>query len=53
MTIRETQKYHVYTVSFLAYQIWDTTSMYNYVTNNWTGEHVRPMDRISRLPESI
>lgn len=44
VTIRDTKKYHVYTVSFLAYQIWDTTSMYNYVTNNWTGEHVRPMD---------
>lgn len=44
VTITGAKKYHVYTVSFLAYQIWDTTSMYNYVTNSWTGEHVRPMD---------
>lgn len=44
VTIHNAVKYHVYTVNFLAYQIWDTTSMYNYVTNNWTGEHIRPMD---------
>lgn len=44
VTIHNAQKYHVYTVNFLAYQIWDTTSMYNYITNNWTGEHIRPMD---------
>lgn len=50
VTIKNAKKYHVYTVNFLAYQIWDTTSMYNYVTNNWTGEHVRPMD--PRQPET-
>jgi len=42
--ITDAMKYHVYTVSFLAYQIWDTTSMYNYVTNKWIGTHVRPLD---------
>ena len=50
VTIRNAKKFHVYTVNFLAYQIWDTTSMYNYLTNNWTGEHVRPMD--PRQPET-
>lgn len=44
VTVTGTKKYHVYTVNFLAYQIWDTTSMYNYITNDWTGEHIRPMD---------
>lgn len=44
VTLEGASRYHVYTVNFLAYQIWDTTSMYNYVTNNWTGEHVRPLD---------
>lgn len=34
--IKNVQKWHRYTVSFLAYQIWDTTQMYNHLTNNWT-----------------
>jgi 1,3-beta-galactosyl-N-acetylhexosamine phosphorylase len=37
-------KWHVYTVNFLVYQIWETTSMYNYITNNWTGEHQMGVD---------
>ncbi|MCL2748324.1 MAG: hypothetical protein FWE59_06690, partial [Oscillospiraceae bacterium] len=44
VTLRNAVLYHVYTVGFLAWQIWDTTSMYNYVTNNWTGEHIKPLD---------
>lgn len=28
-------KYHEYTVSFLAYLIWDPVHMYNAITNNW------------------
>jgi 1,3-beta-galactosyl-N-acetylhexosamine phosphorylase len=32
-------KFHVYTVSFLVYQIWDSTSMYNHIINKWTTEH--------------
>jgi 1,3-beta-galactosyl-N-acetylhexosamine phosphorylase len=36
VSIRETIPYHSYTVSFLVFQIWDTTSMYNHITNNWT-----------------
>jgi len=30
------KKYHEYTVSFLAYIIWDPVHMYNAVTNGWT-----------------
>lgn len=29
---------HVYTVSFLAVQAWDSTQMYNYLTNGWEDE---------------
>lgn len=32
----KTQPFHDYTVSFLAYIIWDPVHMYNAVTNNWT-----------------
>lgn len=42
--------FHVYTVNFLVYQIWETTSMYNYITNNWTGEHQMGLD--PRQPET-
>lgn len=35
VTIRDVSIWHEYTVSFLAYMIWDPTQMYNYVTNNW------------------
>ena len=42
--IRNPQKWHIYTVNFLVYQIWETTSMYNYITNNWTGEHQMGLD---------
>lgn len=27
--------FHEYTVSFLAYMIWDPTQMYNHITNDW------------------
>ncbi|MGA2916817.1 MAG: 1,3-beta-galactosyl-N-acetylhexosamine phosphorylase [Sedimentisphaerales bacterium] len=42
--IRNPKKWHIYTVNFLVYQIWETTSMYNYITNNWTGEHQMGLD---------
>lgn len=35
VTIKEAKKWHEYTVSFLAYCIWDPTQMYNHITNNW------------------
>lgn len=30
--------YHQYTVSFLAYLIWDPVHMYNFITNDWKDE---------------
>lgn len=33
--IKNTIPFHEYTVSFLAYKIWDPTHMYNHMTNNW------------------
>ncbi len=33
--IDEPEAFHEYTVSFLAYLIWDPVHMYNAVTNNW------------------
>ncbi len=31
----ESIKYHQYTVSFLAFLIWDPVHMYNFITNDW------------------
>lgn len=31
----QTIPYHVYTVSFLAFLIWDPVQMYNFITNDW------------------
>lgn len=42
--IKNAIKWHIYTVNFLVYQIWETTSMYNYITNKWTGEHQMGLD---------
>lgn len=36
---------HVYTVDFLARQIWDGTQMYNYITNNWDEDPKRHKER--------
>ena len=44
VTIQNPQKWHIYTVNFLVWQIWETTSMYNYITSNWTGEHQMGLD---------
>lgn len=35
LTIAEPTAWHEYTVGFLANQVWDTTQMYNYITNGW------------------
>ena len=35
VTIKDTTPFHEYTVSFLAYIIWDPVHMYNAVTNDW------------------
>lgn len=36
--------FHTYTVSFLAYRIWEEISMYNHITNNWEKEHLMQID---------
>lgn len=36
VTIRGCQPGHLYTVNFLVCQIWDSTSMFNHRSNNWT-----------------
>ncbi len=41
VTIAEPIPFHVYTVSFLAWQVWDSTQMYNYTTNNWENDPSR------------
>ena len=41
--------FHKYTVSFLAYRIWEEISMYNHTTNNWEKEHLMQLD--PRYPE--
>ncbi len=40
VTVNNAVKFHAYTVNFLVYQIWDSTSMYNHMSNDWTCEHV-------------
>jgi 1,3-beta-galactosyl-N-acetylhexosamine phosphorylase len=44
VTIRNTTPFHLYTVNFLVYQIWDSTSMYNHLTNNWTCDPIVSVD---------
>lgn len=50
VTIHGCTPWHEYTVNFLAYRIWEEISMYNYVTNSWTGEHLMQID--PRYPET-
>ena len=51
VTVKGTTPYHVYTVSFLAYQLWEPVSMYNHLTNDWGDrEHLIPLD--VRYPEA-
>ncbi|WP_026489988.1 1,3-beta-galactosyl-N-acetylhexosamine phosphorylase [Butyrivibrio sp. XBB1001] len=40
--------WHRYTVSFLAYRIWEEISMYNHTTNNWTKEHLMQIDPVHK-----
>jgi len=44
VVLENAQKWHRYTVNFLAYQIWDPVHMYNHITNNWDTEHQMPYD---------
>ncbi|MBQ7615822.1 MAG: 1,3-beta-galactosyl-N-acetylhexosamine phosphorylase [Butyrivibrio sp.] len=38
--------WHRYTVTFLAYRIWEEISMYNHVTNSWDKEHLMQIDPV-------
>ncbi len=43
--VHNINKFHEYTVSFLANAIWDPTQMYNHITNNWGDKpHDIPFD---------
>lgn len=44
VTISGITPWHKYTVSFMAYRIWEEISMYNHTTNNWTKEHLMQID---------
>lgn len=50
VTISGITPFHKYTVSFLAYRIWEEISMYNHTTNNWDKEHLMQID--PRYPET-
>lgn len=43
VTVKATP-YHLYTVSFMVWRIWEEISMYNSVTNNWTKEHLMQLN---------
>lgn len=64
VVIRNAKKFHDYTVSFLAYLIWDPVHMYNAVVNDWKDvehqitfdvrqpkTHKYSMERLSRFIE--
>jgi len=42
--VKNITPFHTYTVSFIAYRIWEEISMYNHTTNNWTKEHLMQID---------
>ncbi|MBR4331754.1 MAG: D-galactosyl-beta-1-4-L-rhamnose phosphorylase, partial [Clostridia bacterium] len=42
--IRGCVPYHRYTVSFLAWRVWEEINMYNHTTNHWKSEHLRQLD---------
>lgn len=50
VTLKGITPWHKYTVSFMAYRIWEEISMYNHTTNNWTKEHLMQID--PRHPET-
>lgn len=44
VVIREAIRMHQYTVTFMVYQTWDSVSLYNHITNNWTCRQVMSVD---------
>lgn len=49
VVIHKVAPWHKYTISFLAYRIWEEISMYNHTTNYWEKEHLMQID--PRYPE--
>lgn len=45
VTIKSPHPFHVYTVNFLAKQTWDSTQIYNYLTNDWAKDDTRAKAR--------
>lgn len=50
VTVKNCAAYHRYSVSFLAWRIWEEINMYNHTTNHWQSEHLRQLD--PRHPEA-
>ncbi len=44
VTIKNITPFNKYTVSFIAYRIWEEISMYNHTTNNWDKDHLMQID---------
>ena len=45
VVLEHASPFHEYTVTFLAYAVWDPTQMYNHITNNWGDKpHEIPFD---------
>ncbi|MBO7359012.1 MAG: D-galactosyl-beta-1-4-L-rhamnose phosphorylase, partial [Clostridia bacterium] len=42
--IQRCEPFHRYSVSFLAWRVWEEINMYNHTTNHWTSEHLRQLD---------
>lgn len=46
VTLNDIKPWHKYSVSFMAYRIWEEISMYNHTTNSWDKEHLMQIDPI-------
>ena len=49
--VENAKSYHEYTVNFFAKNLWDSTQMYNYITNKWNIEKHKVMD--TRFPATF
>ena len=46
VTVKGAIPWHTYTVSFLAWRVWEEISMYNHTTNNWDSERLMQLDPV-------
>ena len=44
--------WHQYSVSFLAWRIWEEISMYNHVTNSWDKEHLMQLNPYNEVAQN-